>query len=419
MYKVLKGTDIEHTPHVLFIGGWTKPLQDALDRGYTVSYIGFFAKHIYFDGTILEECFYKKEIDTTNIPVCVYYAEQLYKEKPFDVVVSFNEVALDTASIIAKIFNVKGVSYNANMITRNKDMMREIVAGKDFSIDSIVCKNSKDIDDFLNKKDSIIIKPPIGAGGKGVSKLDRGDDVEAFIKNNRIQLPILVEEYVEGDVVYTVEAVSYNKNHSILAISAEIVKEDTFIINHTIMPAPLDESQQKLIIEKVMLFLDDMQLEEGITHTEIKLNKQNKPIIIESQVRIGGGNIWKMVELTTGISQFGYFYDALATGTIDEFRCVPSKCHAMSLSLIPKPGCLKEIKYKGLADISEVVLIDLLVKEGDTIPIIVDGTGRKGYILFTANDINHMYEVADKICDNITFVYEDLTEWKPSFRKII
>ncbi|KEQ25947.1 hypothetical protein ET33_35740 [Paenibacillus tyrfis] len=70
-------------------------------------------------------------------------------------VVSFNEVALDTASIIAKIFNVKGFSFNANMITRNKDMMREILAGKDFSIDSIVCNNIKDIDEFLNKKDSI------------------------------------------------------------------------------------------------------------------------------------------------------------------------------------------------------------------------------------------------------------------------
>lgn len=417
MYKISKGIDIENTPHILFIGGWTKPIQDALDRGYTVSYIGSYTKHIYFDGTILEKCFYKKEIDTTNIPLSVYYAEELYKEKPFEVVVSFNEAALDTACIIAKIFNVKGPSYNANMITRNKDMMREILAGKDFSIVSTVCNNIKDIDEFLNKKGSIIIKPPIGAGGIGVSKLDTGDNVEVFIKDNGIQLPVLVEEYVEGDVVYTVETVSYNKKHSILAISAEIFKEDTFIINYTIMPAPIDESPKKLIIQKVMLFLEDMQLEDGITHTEVKLDKQKKPIIIESQVRIGGGNIWKMVELTTGISQFGYYYDALATKTIDEFRCVPSKCQAMSLSLIPKPGCIKEIKYNELANISEVVLIDLFVKEGDTISPIVDSTGRKGSILFTAKDIEHMYEVAYEICDNITFVYQDLSEWKPSFKK--
>jgi len=418
MDKISKGTGKETISHVLFIGGWTKPIQDALDRGYTVSYIGSYSKHIYFDGTILEKCFYKKEIDTTNIPVSVYYAEELFKEKPFDVVVSFNEAALDTASIIAKILNVKGFSYNANMITRNKDMMRELLAGKDYSIDSMVCNNIKDISEFLHKKNSMIIKPPIGAGGKGVSKLDIGDDIEGFMKDNGIQLPILVEEYVEGDVVYTVEAVSYNKKHSILAISAEIFKENTFLINYTIMPAPIDESQKKLIIDKVMLFLDDMQLEDGITHTEVKLDKQNKPIIIESQVRIGGGNIWKMVELTTGISQFGYYYDALATRTLDEFRCVPSKCQAMSLSLIPKPGCLKVIKYEGLANISEIVFVDLLVKEGDTIPTIVDSTGRKGYILFTAKNIEHMYELANKICDNITFVYQDLSEWKPSFKKI-
>lgn len=64
----------------------------------------------------------------------------------------------------------------------------------------------------FEQKDRIIIKPPIGAGGKGVSKLDTGDDVEVFIKENGIQLPVLVEEYIEGDIVYTVETVSYNKN---------------------------------------------------------------------------------------------------------------------------------------------------------------------------------------------------------------
>ena len=121
-----------------------------------------------------------------------------------------------------------------------------------------------------------------------------------------------------------------------------------------------------------------------------------------------------MVELTTGISQFGYYYDALATETIDEFRCVSSKCHAMSLSLIPKPGCLKEIKYKELSNISEVVLIDLLLKRGDIIPPIVDSTQRKGSILFTTSDMKRMYEVVEEICNNITFVYQDLTEWKPS-----
>ncbi|KKZ99374.1 hypothetical protein B4147_3958 [Bacillus wiedmannii] len=46
MHKVLKETDIENKPHILFIGGWTKPIQDALDSGFTVSYIGSYAKHI-------------------------------------------------------------------------------------------------------------------------------------------------------------------------------------------------------------------------------------------------------------------------------------------------------------------------------------------------------------------------------------
>ena len=34
----------------------------------------------------------------------------------------------------------------------------------------------------FEQKDSIIIKPPIGAGGKGVSKLDTEDDVGYLLK---------------------------------------------------------------------------------------------------------------------------------------------------------------------------------------------------------------------------------------------
>ncbi len=49
-----------------------------------------------------------------------------------------------------------------------------------------------------------------------------------------------------------------------------------------------------------------------------------------------------MVELTTGISQFGYYYDALATETIDEFRCVPSKMSSYVFKLDSKTRLLKK-----------------------------------------------------------------------------
>ncbi len=61
-------------------------------------------------------------------------------------VVSFDEAALDTVGIIANIFNVKDFSFKANMITDNKDMMHDIIVGRDFSIDSKVCNNIKDIE---------------------------------------------------------------------------------------------------------------------------------------------------------------------------------------------------------------------------------------------------------------------------------
>ncbi len=51
------------------------------------------------------------------------------------------------------------------------------------------------------------------------------------------------------------------------------------------MPAPIDESQKTIHYgESNVIFWMICKWKNGITHTEIKLDKQNKPIIIESQV---------------------------------------------------------------------------------------------------------------------------------------
>ena len=72
MYKVSKGNDIEYTtPHILFIGDGQSQYKMLLDSGYTVSYIGSYAKHIYFDGTILEKCYYKRNRHNKHTLVCI------------------------------------------------------------------------------------------------------------------------------------------------------------------------------------------------------------------------------------------------------------------------------------------------------------------------------------------------------------
>ncbi len=62
MHKVLKGTDIENKPHILFIGGMDKAYTRCIRQWvHCFPHIGSYARHIYFDGFILEKCFYKKK----------------------------------------------------------------------------------------------------------------------------------------------------------------------------------------------------------------------------------------------------------------------------------------------------------------------------------------------------------------------
>lgn len=43
----------------------------------------------------------------------------------------------------------------------------------------------------------------------------------------------------------------------------------------------------------------------GLTHTEVKIAADGKPVVIESQPRIGGMRIWRMVEHATGVDEIG------------------------------------------------------------------------------------------------------------------
>ncbi|OME69506.1 hypothetical protein BK134_12190 [Paenibacillus peoriae] len=112
---------------------------------------------------------------------------------------------------------------------------------------------------------------------------------------------LVIEEYIDDGEEYSVEVLTTNGRHEVLAITTKEVVMPYFIEAGHLLPAPLKMEDREAIQETVCSLLTSIGHLEGPSHTEIKL-RRGIPYIIESHTRYGGNQIWDMVRLTTGVN---------------------------------------------------------------------------------------------------------------------
>lgn len=154
----------------------------------------------------------------------------------------------------------------------------------------------------------LILKPEALAGGKQgiivVQSRDELDDAFVFTSGNvkkKFNDKVLAEEFIVGGKEYSVESLSYKKQHYII----QITQKDSDTGLHCVelghhQPAELSEVMRSRIQRVIADGLTAIGLENGPCHTEIKV-VDDKIYLIEFNARPGGDHIsWPMVELSTG-----------------------------------------------------------------------------------------------------------------------
>lgn len=170
----------------------------------------------------------------------------------------------------------------------------------DYSIPFLQPNTPEDIEKFAEKvRYPFIIKPKNGVGSQGVYKISRPSDLNAinFCSN------LIVEQYISGDE-YSVESFSFNGKHKVIAITEKTLLGDESLINFTeighSVPANVSDKQKIHIENYISNFLDIIGLDNGPSHTEIKI-KDYVIRIIETHNRIGGDRISSLVKLSTKV----------------------------------------------------------------------------------------------------------------------
>jgi len=218
------------------------------------------------------------------------------------ILTSATEVGNTTACFVGEKLGLNTNSYQTALNTTNKILMKEILIKNNLPTAMHQILNNNTLTTW--DKFPCIVKPSDSSGGRGVYYCKNNDELEI---NKKISLTfsksdsLIIEEYIKGEQ-FSIETITVNNHHSIIAITKEYINDIPNIVEtHQTIPATINELLKQEIQNLIFSTLDKFNISFGASHIEIRVDENKNIYIVELASRIGG---WRteMINLAFGIS---------------------------------------------------------------------------------------------------------------------
>jgi biotin carboxylase len=243
-------------------------------------------------------------IDYVEDPRIIEIVRALHAADRFDAVLPLDEYGMTLASQLCRELSISGDSAGAWELSRHKLRCRQRLAEAGLpAVRYTAAENADHIRSFIADSGATIVKPMSGGGSEGVSLLENADEDAAQRAFERAREAdagneVIAEEYLRGDEV-SVETISQGGKHHVIGVTR---KESTgaplFIEVGHVFPA--NRGDLGRIAEAAAGTLTAIGLEHGPAHIEFVVGQENVRVV-EVNARLGGGLIWELVELATGL----------------------------------------------------------------------------------------------------------------------
>jgi biotin carboxylase len=296
-------------------GGWVASYYGKNAKEMGVRTVAFSLKSGVADFTAFDKLY---EVDILDFSSLL----EICKQENVNGVVPTTELTIAPASYVAQEMNLVGIPFDvAKVITnkyRNRNAVRNIAELKNPQYLEI---NSFEELKNLNLQYPIILKPTSKGGKRGVvvvnSKNELKDAYEYTLKDSGNTLPMIAEEFIDGDMECSVESISYEGENYIIQITEKWTSGSPHCVelgHH--QPANISEELKKKVILAIDKGLSAIGMENGVCHTEIKI-KGKDIYLIEFNARPGGDHIsYPLVDLSTG---YPYLKEAIKVA-LGEFK---------------------------------------------------------------------------------------------------
>lgn len=250
----------------------------------------------------------KEEISTIDTPSILKAAKHYQIDGIMTLATDMPMMAVAT---VAEEMNLIGVSADTALKTTNKAFMREALRKAGVPIPlffHVITKH--DYLEAVNKVNSAgyrcIVKPADNSGSRGIYflsdyEIETIEKAYEYSRQSSRSGELMVEEYMEGPEV-SVETLSVEGSCHVIQITDKITTGVPYFVEmgHS-QPSYLPEDIKNQIKKITIAANHALGIENGPSHTEIKVTKDG-PKIVELGARLGGDNITThLVPLSTGV----------------------------------------------------------------------------------------------------------------------
>lgn len=252
-------------------------------------------------------------------PVSIIEKEEILricKEiKPIGICSIASDLAVITVNYVAEKLELPCNKYKDTLKCTNKYFMREAFSRYNIPTPKFTKTDASlenlNLDGF---KYPLIVKPTDRSGSRGINKVNNLKELQKAVKGsaqNSFEKKVIIEEFIEGDE-YSCECISYNGEHHFLAFTKKFTTGSPhYIETGHMQPSDIDEKYHDKIKDMIFKALNALEIKNGASHSEFKIDKDGNVGIIEIGARMGGDCIGSdLVYLSTGYDFMKMVIDA-------------------------------------------------------------------------------------------------------------
>ncbi|MBO8195991.1 ATP-grasp domain-containing protein [Streptomyces oryzae] len=317
--------------------------------------------------------------DTSSIDETLTAARRLAADEsePFTAVVTFAEAPVPAVARVAAEFGLPGVPERTARLARDKWRMRQAFTEGGVPQPRHGLAHSLDEARELARHTGfpLVMKPVLGTGSMFVRSVADEDELAAYFETFRTgawdgftydplheaaqreyEGGLLLEEFVPGTEI-CVESVVHEGATTTLAIHDKpLPTGPTFEEVYACTPTRLPAATVKAVEEATAAVHRALDIRTGATHVEFRLRGAEhdpagppQPVVLEAAARMGGGPIYRSVQLSTGVDMVAAVLD-LARGRAPHLDPRPEPTPVGFWNIFPKQAGT----FTGAAGLEEV-----------------------------------------------------------------
>lgn len=301
----------------------------------------------------------------------------LARELQIDGIMSFAvDPGVVTAAYVQEQMGLPGNPYESVLILQNKDRFRDFLRENGFNVPK--AKGFASVEAALTEREwysfPVIVKPTDSAGSKGVTRVDRFEDLEAALQEafaHSLSRRIIVEEFIEKEGCSSdTDCFSVDGQLRFVSFSAQRFDEDAanpYTPSAYSWPSTMTAEQEKELTGELQRLITLLGMRTSVYNVETRFATNGKTYIMEVSPRGGGNRLSEMLHYATEVDLIGNAVRAAVGEPVVGMEQKPYNGHWAEVILhADQEGVFERLEIaEGVRD--KVQEIDLWVKKGNQI----------------------------------------------------